>query len=145
MTVHLLKMAVGAEDVDHIARLQEGRRVEAAARGDPPVARHLTRNTPRRADEVLDGGCMYWVIKGFIQVRQRIVGIDSLAGPDGIPRCALFLDDALVRVVPRRHRAFQGWRYLPAADAPPDLAGPSSGVEDLPPQLAEELRTLGLL
>ena len=146
MSLHLIKMAVGIEDVPHLARVQQQRREQARARGEAPVARHLTRMTPRRSAELLDGGSIYWVIRGLVQVRQRILALDAATGSDGVPRCAIGLDAALLRVVPRPCRPFQGWRYLDPADAPPDSSAPGAADSDeLPPQLAAELRELGLL
>ena len=145
MTVNLIKMAVGVEDVPHLARIQQQRRDAARGRGQPPVARHVTRMTPRRTDEVLDGGSIYWVIRGFVQVRQRILDLECTVGEDGISRCGIVLDEILVRTQPRPCRPFQGWRYLQPKDAAPDLAGLGSGEDELPPKLMMELRELGLL
>jgi len=142
--VHLIKLAVGVDDIAHLARIQEGRRAEALARGAPAVARHVTRSRPKRAADILAGGSIYWVIRGLIQVRQRIVGIEDVTGADGISRCAIAFDAALVRVTPRPCRPFQGWRYLDPADAPADWTA-STDEGDLPPELAAELRELGLL
>lgn len=143
--MHLIKMAVGAEHIDHLREWQEQRREEAREKGLPPVARHITRNTPKRAEAVLAAGCMYWVIGGYIRVRQRIIGLDP-AGGEGLPRCAIALDAVLVPTVPRRQRPFQGWRYLDPRDAPPDLDAVIGGTGDaLPEALAAELRDLGLL
>ncbi|MFN4089577.1 MAG: DUF1489 family protein, partial [Alphaproteobacteria bacterium] len=105
--VHLIKLAVGIEDVGHLARVQAERRASARARGETPVARHVTRSRPKRSTAVLAGGSIYWVIRGLVQVRQRIVGIEDVVDADGVPRCALALDDGLVRVVPRPCRPFQ--------------------------------------
>ena len=143
-TTHLIKLAVGVDDVAHLQRIQEMRRAAARAEGRPPVARHVTRSRPKRADDVLAGGCMFWVIRGLLQARQRIVSLEEVVGEDGIPRCAIGLDDELVRLVPRPCRPFQGWRYLAPAEAPPDLGEQSAG-EEMPPELLAELRELGLL
>ena len=145
MSVNLIKMAVGIEDVPHLARVQQQRRDAARERGEPPIARHVTRSTPRRAEDVLDGGSIYWVVRGFVQVRQRILDLECTVGGDGVPRCAIVLDEILVRTAPRPCRPFQGWRYLAAKDAPPDLPGTGLGEDELPPELAMELRELGLL
>ena len=145
MTVHLIKLAVGVESVDHLAALQSGRLAEARTQAREPVLRHITRSRPRRAGEVVDGGSLYWVIKRVIQVRQRIVDVQSAAKADGRPACALVLDPDLVRIRPRAHRPFQGWRYLRPEDAPPDGHTGSGGVDALPSEMAEELRRLGLL
>ena len=145
MTVHIIKLCVGIETVEHLAEVQRGRLAAAKDRGEKPVLRHLTRNMPRRKDEVLDGGSIYWVIKGVIQVRQRIVGLEAAERADGTPACAMLYDPEHVRTEPRAYRAFQGWRYLPTDKAPPDLRTGPKAAADLPPEMAAELRDLGLL
>lgn len=139
MTVHLIKLAVGVRDVAHLAEIQ------ARLMAEDGRIRHFTRNTPRRAKQVLDGGSLYRVIKGVLQVRQRIIAIDRAHRADGSPACALTLDPLLVRVRPRTMRAFQGWRYLDPADAPPDLEDGEDPGTDMPPEMMAELRELGLL
>jgi hypothetical protein len=145
MALHLIKMAVGVGDLATLAAWQRRRRDEARARGAKPVTRHLTRNTPRRGDEVLDGGSLYWVFAGQVQARQRIIGLETAENAEGETRCAIMLAARLYRVLPRRHRPFQGWRYLEAADAPPDLADMAAAKGKLPPALFAELRELGLI
>jgi hypothetical protein len=145
MTVHLIKLCVGVSEVAELARWQRERVAAQKRKGiAKPVLRHLTRNTPKRAEEIIDGGSLYWVIKGIIRVRQRIVGIGPANFENGEPCCELRLGRQLVRVVPRPCRAFQGWRYLEPADAPDDLAK-GDPLARIPPGMAEELRTLGLL
>jgi len=139
-TLHLIKLSVGSESVDGLARFQDYRRAETGS----DFNRHLTRNFPRRADEILSGGgSMYWVIKGTVLARQRIHGFEPRRSAEGERRCAIVLVPELIPTLPRAHRPFQGWRYLKPADAPPDLA--DSDTDALPPHLAEELRALGLL
>lgn len=145
MTVHLIKLAVG---IDSFAQLQERQRqrLEAAeAEGAEAILRHLTRSTPRRAEDVLDGGSIYWVIKRAIRARQRIAGIDSAVNQRGQPRCALILDPELVPVRAQPFRPFQGWRYLEPSDAPADVIGGTDESAEMPSEMAEELRDLGLL
>jgi len=143
MTLHIIKLAVGIDDVEHLATVQALRLKQARDRGNPEILRHVTRNTPRRAAELLDGGSMYWVIKGFVRVRQRLTGVQAVNDGEG-PRCALVLDPQLVQTVLRPHRAFQGWRYLRAEDAPADATTRESAT-DMPEHMATELRELGLL
>lgn len=145
MPLHLLKMAVGIDDIAHLAAVQR-RRVEQAER-ERGVAelRHVTRHKPRREEEVLDGGSLYWIVKGTIQVRQRILRFDPVTGRDGGRRCGIILDPALVTTMPRPHRPMQGWRYLDPANAPPDGDVPYEVIADMPPEMARELRELGLL
>jgi hypothetical protein len=138
--LHIAKLAVGIRDIDHL------RQVQAHRQRDRPPLRHLTRNFPRRADEVLDGGSLYWVIGGSMLVRQRLLDIIEDHWDDGTRCAGLVLDAALVALVGRPTRAFQGWRYLAATDAPADLAGDAArGEPALPPELRRELRALGLL
>lgn len=146
MTVHLLKLCVG---IDTVAELEDwvAERARASKKRNGKVRlEHVTRTMPKRRDEILEGGSLYWVIKGFVQVRQPIVGLEPKRGKDGIERCAIRFAPKLVWVMPQPHRAFQGWRYLETKDAPVDLGGRGAkGREDLPPELLLELRSLGIL
>lgn len=141
--LHLIKLAAGCASVDELADWQARR-----AKTHPPL-RHRTRATPKRAEEILAGGSIYWVIAGFTQVRQRVVGIAPDALEDGSPCCALYLEPTLVSVQLRPVKPFQGWRYLAAADAPPDrpagFAEPQAGFEAMPAAMRRELAELGLL
>lgn len=151
MTVHLVKLCVG---IDSIAELIQYREEMARKRGrsrKPLEDSHWTRSHPRRAAEVLDGGSLYWVIRGQICVRHRILRLDEVSGDDGKAYCAIVYDPAVIVTEPRPRRAFQGWRYLEAEDAPPDRADQRSALvhalaeENLPEELRSELRNLGLL
>ena len=144
MTVHLVKLCVGVSEPEELSAWQKRRWNEAKKAGRKPECRHITRNMPKRAEEILDGGSLYWVMKGVIRVRQRIKGVESIVW-NGEPHCKLVLDRKLVRVTPRPMRAFQGWRYLETAAAPPDLQALGKGAVDMPAKMIEELRTLGLL
>lgn len=140
MALHLLKVCVGIDSIEHLAEVQKQRR------GRRKVIWHYTRQLPQRAEEILAGGSIYWIIKGFVRVRQRIVGIDEVHLEEEGRYCRLSLDPTLVSTEPQARRPHQGWRYLEAADAPPDLkAGKRSKGETLPPQLIAELKELGLL
>lgn len=145
--LHLIKLCVGIDRVDQLERYQERRRRELAAAGLPPYNRHLTRNFPRRADEILaGGGSLYWVIRREVRVRQPLHAIEEAVDGEGRRCCALVFEPVLVRVVPRPQRPFQGWRYLTAADAPPDLpSGRDDDTADMPEEMQRELRALGLL
>jgi hypothetical protein len=138
--LHLMKLSVGTEDVRDLADWQAGR-----GRGPDGLPRHVTRMWPKREAELLDGGSIFWAIRGVILCRQRIVRLDEVRGADGIPRCALILDPTLVRVTPTPRRPFQGWRYLPAQDAPRDLGDWPAGEEDLPPKLSMALAEVGVV
>lgn len=143
MTLHLLKLCVG---VDSIAELRAFARMRRAAKVHAhEVHAHVTRMFPKRTEELLDGGSLYWVIKGQTCARQKLVGIEPFVDSAGVKRCALQLDDEVVAVRPQPHRAFQGWRYLEPKDAPPDLGRSDSGLADMPEELRRELTGLGLL
>ena len=131
--LHLIKLCVGCDSIEELAVWQRKRK---------PLA-HWTRHRPKRDKEITAGGSLYWVIKGQIRVRQRIVGFERREDEEGV-WCSIMLGRRLVRVHPRAHRAFQGWRYLETKDAPPDLAK-GEVADELPEKLASELRALGLL
>lgn len=138
--LHLVKMCVGIALVEELVAWQQLRQRKDG------MLQHVTRMTPRRGDELLNGGSIYWVIKGHIQVRQRLIELRPLTGNDGVARCALILEPKLVRTQPHPRRPFQGWRYLKAEDAPPDLAkGKAGGRNAMPPEMRAELMALGLL
>ena len=145
MTLHLIKLCVGADTLDDLRQCMAARIDEARRRGAPLRHAHVTRMTPKRMDELLDGGSLYWVIKGLVAARQRLSGIEPFMDADGIGRCRLWLDGEVVAVGPRPMRAFQGWRYLDPKDAPADLADAAPGAAKMPEALRRELRELGLL
>jgi hypothetical protein len=138
MALHMVKLCVG---VSELKEFEEWRReeLEAGRKMD-----HTTRMFPKRADEILRGGSLYWVIRGLISVRQRILALEPVTGGDGIQRCRIVFDAAYVLVRPIPRRAFQGWRYLEPADAPADLSK-RSGIAGLPDKMRAELAALGLL
>jgi hypothetical protein len=138
-TLHLIKLCVGADSVEDLVDWQASPR----AHGPDGLPRHVTRMWPKRADELLDGGSLYWVIRGVLQARQRILRLDEVDRGDGIARCALVLDPEVVRTEARPRRPFQGWRYLTADDVPPDLAAGREG-EGLPPKLESMLSEIGV-
>ena len=143
MTLNLLKLCVGTETVEDLAAWQASRAAANRAAGLDPRPCHVTRMWPRRADELLAGGSLYWVIKGLVLARQRLLALEPRDGADGVRRCALRLDPELVRTTPQPRRPFQGWRYLQSRDAPEDLLG--SAPSDLPPALAVDLARIGVL
>lgn len=138
--VHLLKLSVGTEDVADLAAWQQTSRAQTA----DGLPCHITRMWPKREAEVLNGGSIYWVIKGVILCRQRILRLDEVIGGDGIRRCAIVSDPVLHRTEPTQKRAFQGWRYLDPANAPSDLTKSRRGEERLPADLSAALAELGV-
>lgn len=145
MTVNLVKLAVGIDDVEHLAEVQTKRLAAKKKAGVAAELIHVTRSFPKRADEVLDGGSIYWVIRGVVRVRQRIVDLRETVNEAGKPACAIVYEPQHVQTERRPFRAFQGWRYLNVDDAPRDLGEMGDGAADLPDELAVELRDLGLL
>ncbi|MBV9859235.1 MAG: DUF1489 domain-containing protein [Alphaproteobacteria bacterium] len=139
--LHLVKMAVGVADIEHLRQLRAARLAE---RGASWV---YTRNHPRRAEAVLAGGSIYWVIRGHIRVRQRVLGFRSERDEAGRGYCLIAVDEDLVPTLTRSCRPFQGWRYLPAGDAPPDVPDPDTRAygTEMPEAMIAELRSLGLL
>jgi len=143
MTLHLVKLCVGVSTIDELVEYIESDLADQRRRGLDPEDTHTTRMFPQRAGELLDGGSLYWVIRGNIQARQRLLAIRPVIGRDGIQRCQLVFEPRVVATEWQPRRAFQGWRYLPAEDAPRDLS--ESGKRLLPAQLRSELADLGLL
>ena len=106
---------------------------------------HTTRMVPKRVDELCDGGSLYWVIKGQVSCRQPILGIRPFTDSQGIGRCHIVLEPVVTTVMPRPHRAFQGWRYLQDHEKPKDLGGGLAGMQAMPEDLRRDLANLGLL
>jgi len=143
VTLHLIKLSVGPDSLADLARWQNARLNEKKKKREPLLLQHVTRMTPKRAGELLDGGSIYWVIKGQIVARQKLVALKPVK-KERRPACAIVYEPKLILVARRRHRPFQGWRYLPAKDAPPDITDPKS-AKNLPEALKVELADLGLL
>jgi hypothetical protein len=144
MSLHLLKLCVGCDSIEDleewiVSRLKEARRARRK-----PEHHHTTRMIPQRATELLDGGSLYWVIRGNVQARQRLLAIRPFRDGDGIQRCRLMLEPKVMPTAWQPRRAFQGWRYLKPEDAPRDLGG-RAGLRELPPELRRSLAELGLL
>ena len=137
--LHLIKLAAGCATWRTWPRFRPTGR-----RRDPPL-RFQTRNTPKRGAELCDGGSLYWVIGGVVQVRQRILDVIPDVKDDGTKCCAVVLDPALVRVAGQSKKAFQGWRYFMPADAPPDLDASPQGGADMPEEMRRALAGLGLI
>ena len=145
MTLHLIKLCVGADSIEDLEAWIGERLAAMKARGEAPEQFHTTRMVPKRGAELLDGGSLYWVVKGNVQVRQRLLDIRPFVDGEGISRCHLVLEPKLVPTAWQPRRAFQGWRYLAAREAPADLGGEAEGLSDMPPEMRRELASLGLL
>lgn len=144
MPLHLLKLCVGAATIAELESHIAARLALLRAAGEPAETAHVTRMVPTRAAEILAGGSLFWVIRGHIAARQPVRGIRPFTDADGIGRCQLVLEPAVVPVLSRPCRPFQGWRYLADAERPADLAGLDGGTA-MPEQLRHDLRELCLI
>src|ERR1700677_917200 len=145
MPLHLIKLCVGADSVRDLEDWIKQRLKEKRKRGEKAEHIHRTRMVPKRAEELVDGGSLYWVTRGELTCRQRIRDVRPFRDKEGIGRCGLVLDPKVVLVAPRPFRAFQGWRYLAAKDAPGDLDKAAKGAAAMPENLRREMRGLGLM
>jgi hypothetical protein len=145
MPLHLVKLCVGCDSVADLEDWIAQKLKEKKKRGQKPEHIHTTRMVPKRADELTAGGSLYWVVRGQIACRERILAIRPFTDKDGIRRCRVVLDGKVVLVAPRPRSAFQGWRYFEAKDAPRDLSRAAPGAAKMPEQMRRELRELGLL
>lgn len=145
MALHILKLCVGAESIDDLKEWVAERAMLSIAAGLQPQSVHVTRMVPKRVNELLDGGSLYWVIKGQVQARQILLDIKTFTDTDGIGRCELVLGPEVIETTFQPRRPFQGWRYLTTEDAPRDLSAMGSGLSEMPADLKRELAELGLL
>src|SRR3974390_1102084 len=128
MPLHLIKLCVGADSIKDLRDWVAERIRSAKKKGLPPHHIHVTRMTPKRVEELLAGGSLYWVIRGEIAAREKLLAIEPFRDRDGIGRCRLVMQPRVITVSPRPMRPFQGWRYLADGDAPPDLKSAGAGV-----------------
>src|SRR6202167_191858 len=139
MPLHLIKLCVGCDSVRELEGWIKQRLKDKRKRGEKPEHIHRTRMVPKRAAELVDGGSLYWVIRGEVACRQRIRDVRPFRDKDGIGRCGLVLGPKVVLVAPRPYRAFQGWRYLAAKEAPQDLDKVAKGAANMPETMRREL------
>src|SRR5579863_5404275 len=139
MPLHLIKLCVGVDTVGELVRYMTARGKARAKAGEEAWHAHVTRMTPKRAEQLLAGGSLYWVIAGQVAARQRLAAIEPFTDADGIGRCKLWMDAEVVKVLPRPVRPFQGWRYLAPEQAPPDLTAAGAGFSAMPDALRAEL------
>jgi len=142
MVMHLQKLSVGSTGIDSLQDWQNTMVARRKARGLLPCHEHVTRMFPKQKEALLDGGSIYWVIKGVIQCRNKIIGLEETLNDRGLKACAILMDPKLIPVQPQPRRAFQGWRYMKPEDAPPDLTT-IEGAESLPPNLRNKLVEIG--
>ena len=146
MPLHLIKLAVGCDSVRELKQWVAERMATAKKKGLPQRHVHITRMTPKREEEILAGGSLYWVIRGEVAAREKIIAIEPFRDKDGIGRCRIVMQPKVIAVSPRPMRPFQGWRYLKPDGAPPDLGKiAEEGVAAMPEPMRRELRDLGLL
>jgi|SRR5580698_1141047 hypothetical protein len=145
MPLHLIKLSVGCDSVRDLEDWIKEKLRQKRKNGEKPERTHITRMVPKRAEELVAGGSIYWVIRGEIMCRERILEVRPFVDKGGIGRCALVLDPKVILVQPRPYRAFQGWRYLADKDAPRDLDKVAKGAAAMPEKLRRELRELGLM
>jgi hypothetical protein len=146
MPLHLIKLCVGCDSIEDLGAWQAERLRQMKKAGQKAELFHRTFQMPKRRDELLDGGSIYWVIKGIVQVRQKLVDLREGTREDGTPCTLLILDKTLVPVRPVPRRPFQGWRYLKPEEIPADLPkGGRDQIGEMPPRLRKELAELGLL
>jgi len=142
--INLVKLCVGIDSLGHLEAYRIEKRQQARDTGTEDVTTHITRMWPRRAAEILQGGSLYWVIKGAIQARQQILRFDERIGGDGIRRCAIIMAPEIIHTQPAIRRPFQGWRYLEQAAAPPDLYRTQTAPNELPMDMQIALAEIGL-
>jgi len=139
--LNLIKLSVGTESVESLIDWQSSKQ----ARGPDGLPRHVTRMWPRRDAELFQGGSIYWVIQGLVQCRQSIVRLDEVVREDGIRRCGIVLAPEIIRTTTVQKRPFQGWRYLPGSEAPPDLPRTRQNEDALPAALSAALADIGVI
>jgi hypothetical protein len=149
MTLHIIKLCVGCDSIEDLRQWQREKLTQKRKNGEKPVLIHWTRMMPKRRDDVLDGGSLYWVIKGYVRVRHRILDLKQ-GSRDGVPHCGIVYHPKQVQTELLAHRPFQGWRYLDPADAPPDVGRGFSETaagwsRKPPPELLKHLKELGLI
>jgi hypothetical protein len=143
--LHLIKLCVGCDSVKDLEDWIRQKLKERRRRGQSREHVHRTRMMPKRVDELLDGGSLYWVIRGEVLCRQELRDVRRYVDRQGTGRCQFILTPKIVLVEPRPWRAFQGWRYLEPKEVPRDLKRAAPGTQDMPENLRRELRELGLL
>jgi hypothetical protein len=139
MPIHLVKLCVGVSEIDELRHWISDLKNRGA------IDDHVTRMFPKKRDEILAGGSLYWVMRGMIMCRQAITDLQEVVDAEGIHRCRIIFEPKVIIVRPTPRRAFQGWRYLLAEDAPPDIGSLSAAHEAMPEAMRRELAALALI
>ncbi|RDI59947.1 DUF1489 family protein [Microvirga subterranea] len=145
MSLHLIKLCVGCDSITDLEEWIEENRSHYRRLGRDYEQTHTTRMVPKRVDELLDGGSLFWVIRGQVACRQTLLDVRPFTDGEGIGRCHLVLEPTIVPVEPRPYRPFQGWRYLTVKDAPRDIDANAGDLAVMPEDMRRELAELGLL
>lgn len=145
MTLHLIKLCVGVDSIRELDQWIKERMVQKKKKKEAIEHIHTTRMMPTQKEALLDGGSLYWVIKGVVSCRQKLIDLRQFTDKEGIKRCRIVMEPKLVPVLPKPRSAFQGWRYLKANEAPLDLAKGAKGATALPEEMRRALNELGLL
>lgn len=145
MALHLIKMAVGIQSIEEFQARQQKYCQQAGLKPGADLLIHTTRNFPKRRDEILKGGSLFWVFQKRIQARQKIIDLKELVDNEGGRRCGFILETKLIPVEKFPRKAFQGWRYLTGEDAPADIKGDHDAIEKMPPAMRQDLLELCLI
>ena len=145
MPLHLIKLCVGVESIRELDEWIKERMAQKKKKKEAIEHIHTTRMMPTQKEALLDGGSLYWVIKGMVSARQKLIDFRQFTDKEGVKRCRIVMEPKLFPVVPKPRSAFQGWRYLKANEAPADLAKGAKGLTALPEEMRRELHELGLL
>ena len=145
MPLHLIKLCVGCDSIAELEAWIEENALHHRRLGRPYEQTHTTRMVPKRLEELLDGGSLFWVIRGQVAARQALLDVRPFTDADGIGRCRLVLEPKVLAVEPRPYRPFQGWRYLAAGDAPRDIDANAGDLARMPEDMRRQLAELGLL
>lgn len=145
MALHLIKLCVGVDSIRELDEWIKEKLAEKKKKKQPLEHIHTTRMMPTQKAALLDGGSLYWVIKGVISCRQKLIDLRPFSDKEGIKRCRIVMESKLVTVLPKPRSAFQGWRYLKANEAPTDLAKGAKGADAMSEEMRRQLHELGLL
>lgn len=145
MPIHLIKLCVGVDSIRDLDEWIKDRMAQKKKKKEALEYVHTTRMMPTQKDELLDGGSLYWVIKGVISCRQKLIDLRQFNDKDGVKRCRIVMEPKLIPVLPKPRSAFQGWRYLKANEAPADFAKGAKGASAMSEEMRRELHELGLL